>query len=157
MVDIQTVSILVTSAGLLIAALYYALQIRHQTKIRQTDLLVRLCSTVGTKEWMEAWGNVCAYDMKTINFEKVWMENRFVDYNIMVVFFEELGILVQKKLLDMDLVENPLHGYVETMWERLKPPTMECRKVMNDPRLGANWEYLYHEFRKREQVGVKNG
>ena len=154
MVDIlllQTVSILVTSAGLLIAALYYILQIRHQTRIRQTDLLVRLCSTMGSKDWMEAWGKVCAYDMKTTNFEKVWTENRFVDYNMVVMFFEELGILVQMKLLDIDNVEKLLHGYVKLMWERLKPLTMEIRKVLNDPRLGEEWEYLYNEMKKREQ------
>jgi hypothetical protein len=109
---------------------------------------------MGSKDWMEAWGKVCAYDMKTTNFEKVWTENRFVDYNIVVMFFEELGILVQMKLLDINHVEKLLHGYVKLMWERLKPLTMEVREVLNDPRLGEEWEYLYNEMKKRERKEI---
>ena len=145
------ISAVVAAAGVLIGVVYYILDLRHQTKVRQTDLLIRLCSTMDSRDWMEAWGKVCAYDMKTTNWEKVWTENRFVDYNIVVMFFEELGILVQMKLLDIDHVEKLLHGYVKLMWERLKPLTMECRKVVNDPRLGEEWEYLYNEMKKREQ------
>jgi hypothetical protein len=37
MVDIQTVSIAIASAGVFLAAIYYILQIRHQTRIRQTS------------------------------------------------------------------------------------------------------------------------
>jgi hypothetical protein len=53
MVDIQTVSIAIASAGVFAAAIYYALQIRHQTKLRETDLLVRLYSTFTNKEVLE--------------------------------------------------------------------------------------------------------
>jgi len=34
MVDIQTVSIAIASAGVFAAAVYYILQLKHQTKIR---------------------------------------------------------------------------------------------------------------------------
>jgi len=44
MVDVQTVSIAVASAGVFAAAIYYILQLKHQSKVRQTDLLVRLFS-----------------------------------------------------------------------------------------------------------------
>jgi len=41
-VDIQTISIAVASASVTLAAIYYMWQIRHQTKIRQTDLVIRI-------------------------------------------------------------------------------------------------------------------
>ena len=44
MVDIQTISIAIASAGVFLAAIYYTIQIRHQTKMRHTDLVVRLYS-----------------------------------------------------------------------------------------------------------------
>ena len=68
MVDIlllQTVSIVVASTGLLIAAIYYALQIRHQTKIRQTDLVMRLYSTFGSKEFQDAWTRIDSIEFKS--------------------------------------------------------------------------------------------
>jgi hypothetical protein len=54
MVDVQTVSIAIASAGVFLAAIYYILQIRHQTRIKQTDLVMRLYSTLGSKEFWEA-------------------------------------------------------------------------------------------------------
>jgi len=54
MVDIQTVSIVIASAGVFAAAMYYILQIRHQSKLRQTDLAMRLYSTWQSKEFSEA-------------------------------------------------------------------------------------------------------
>jgi hypothetical protein len=57
-VDIQTVSIAIASAGVFLAAIYYILQIRDQAKMRQTDLLVRLFSMTMTKDFAEAWEKV---------------------------------------------------------------------------------------------------
>ncbi len=58
MVDIQTVSIAVASAGVLLAAIYYILQIRNQTKIRQTDVLTRLYSEWGREDLQKACATV---------------------------------------------------------------------------------------------------
>jgi hypothetical protein len=41
-VDIQTLSVIVASASVVAGIVYYAVQFRHQTRIRQTDLLLRL-------------------------------------------------------------------------------------------------------------------
>jgi hypothetical protein len=61
MVDIlllQTVSIAIASASVVAGVVYYALQLRHQIKQRQTDLLVRLFSMTMTKDFGEAWEKV---------------------------------------------------------------------------------------------------
>ncbi len=65
MVDIQTISIAVASASVVAGVIYYSIQIRHQnlqiqqqTKMRRTDLLVRLFSNMIDKEWLEAWEKV---------------------------------------------------------------------------------------------------
>jgi len=41
MVDIQTVSIVIASAGVFVAAIYYILQIRHQTRKRRRKAKLR--------------------------------------------------------------------------------------------------------------------
>jgi hypothetical protein len=50
MVDIQTVSIMLASASVIAGVVYYAFQVRHQTKIRETDLLRRLHSIIISKD-----------------------------------------------------------------------------------------------------------
>lgn len=54
MVDITEISAIVAAAGVLVGVVYYILEIRHQIKMRQIDLLARLYSTMTGKEWMEA-------------------------------------------------------------------------------------------------------
>jgi hypothetical protein len=54
MVDVQTVSIAVASASVIVGVIYYVFQIRHQTKLRETDLLLRLNSTMfANKEFLK--------------------------------------------------------------------------------------------------------
>jgi len=43
------------SAGILVAAIYYVLELRHQARMRQTDLVMRLYSTLGSTEFQKAW------------------------------------------------------------------------------------------------------
>jgi len=52
---LQTLSIVVASAGILIAAIYYVLEIKQQTKIRQMDLVMRLFSTFNSNEFQEEY------------------------------------------------------------------------------------------------------
>jgi hypothetical protein len=53
MVDIQTVSIAIASASVVAGIVYYAFQVRHQTRLRETDFIMRLYSTYGSKEFHE--------------------------------------------------------------------------------------------------------
>jgi hypothetical protein len=113
-----------------------------------------------SRDWLEAWGRVNAYDMKTTDMEKLWTENRLVDANMVIMHFEELGVFVQMGLLDIEQVEKLLHRHVERMWEMLKPLIEEFRTAMKDPQLGQGWEYLYSVMKKREQqlqTGAKSG
>jgi hypothetical protein len=58
MVDIQTVSIAIASASVVAGVLYYTFQIRHQNKMRQTDLVMKLYSAFGSKEFLKTWEDV---------------------------------------------------------------------------------------------------
>jgi hypothetical protein len=154
-VDIQTVSIAIASAGVFLAAIYYIFQIRHSTRLRQTDLLVRLCSIWQGKDWLEAWDKVDS--LETDGLIKMRTEHRMAEINQVYSFFDEIGILLQMRLVDINLVEKLLHGHVTRTWEKLKPALEYGRKLRNDPRIAEGFEYLYNEMKKREQKGVKNG
>jgi len=154
MVDIQTVSIAIASASVTVAAIYYVWQIRHQTKMRQTDLLVRLFSTLISKDWLEAWEKV--RDREIIDYDAYKVKHGFVEANQVYVFYDQLGRLLQKGLIDIDFL--PLEtGQINNAWEKLKPIIEGSRKRFNEPKLGSGFEYLYNELKKREQRGVKHG
>ena len=147
-VDIQTISIAVASASVTLAAIYYVWQIRHQTKIRQTDLLVRLFSMSMTKDFVEAWEKVA--EREILDFRAYREKYGFIEVNEVFVFLKQLGRLLQKRLIDIDLVPLPF-GQIKVMWEKMKTLMEDARKVWNEPKVAYGFEYLYNEMKKREQ------
>lgn len=51
MVDYQTISIVLTGIGLMIALIYYALQIRNQNRTRQAQLYMNLFQEISSQRW----------------------------------------------------------------------------------------------------------
>jgi hypothetical protein len=148
MVDIQTLSIAIASAGVFAAALYYIFQIRHQTKMRKTDLLTRLYSIMVSKDWLEAWQKV--QEREILGYEDYVRKYGTVELNEVFVFFMQLGILMKKGLIDVDLI--PLsYGQVDGQWAKIKPMLEGSRRRWNMPKLGDEVEYLCNELNKRDQ------
>jgi hypothetical protein len=155
MVDIQTVSIAVASTGVLIAAIYYVLQIRNQTKIRQTDLVMRLYSTFGSKEFQDAWTRIESIEFK--NYDEYVKKCGLGDYAQCATFFEGIGVLLQKKLIDINLVDALFSVPLKFMYERMKPIIEGNREQLHNQRVFEHFEYLYNQMKKREQRGAKSG
>jgi len=155
MVDVQTVSIAIASAGVFAAAIYYIFQIRHQTRIRQTDLVMKLYSQFTSLEFQKVWYEVLKREAKDYyDYEKKygWAEATTVG-----IFFEGIGILLKRKLIDIELVDDMFTTPIKWTWEKMKDIALEWRKVRNQPEILEWFEYLYNEMQKREQQQAKIG
>lgn len=163
MVDIQTVSIAVASASVVAGVIYYSLQIRHQnlqiqqqTKMRQTDLVMKLYSQFSSVEFQKVWEKVMrsgAKDFDDYTEKYGWSEALSV-----AMFFEGIAILLKRKLIDIDLVGDMFAISIRMTWEKVKDLALEARKVRNEPELFSWIEYLYNEIEKRRQkIQAKKG
>lgn len=149
MVDVQTVSIAIASAGVFAASIYYILQIRHQNRMRQTDLVMKLYSQFNSFEFQKVWYEVLKREAKDYyDYEKKY---GFAEYTVIDVFFEGIGILLKRKLIGIELVDDMFTTPVKWSWEKMKDIALEWRKVRNAPEIGEWFEYLYNEMKKREQ------
>lgn len=149
MVDIQTISIAVASAGVFAAAVYYIFQIRHQTKLRQTDLVMRLYSTFGSKGFQDAWTRIESMEFK--NYDEYVKKCGSGDYVQCATFFEGIGVLLQKKLIDINLVDALFGIPLVYMYEIMKPLIEGNREQFHNQRVFEYFEYLYNKMEKREQ------
>jgi len=149
MVDIQTVSVAIASTSVVIVTIYYVFQIRHQTRLRQTDLVMRLYSTFGSKEFQDAWTRIESIEFK--NYDEYKKKCGLGDYAQCATFFEGIGVLLQKKLIDINLIDALFSVPLKHMYERMKPIIEENREQFHDQRVFENFEYLYNEMQKREQ------
>jgi hypothetical protein len=152
MVDIQTISIAVASAGVFAAAIYYIFQIRHQTRIRQTDLVIRLYSAINNREFSEAWEKFRDREIKSMEDYKE--KYGAVEFNQVMSVYTEVGVLLRRKLIDIDIVLDLFGDSVQRINEKIKH--LDRMTYENE-----QFEYLYNEVKKREQKlqqkGVKNG
>ena len=152
MVELDTLSIVLTGIGLIVAITYYALQIRNQTKTRQAQLFMQIYNRFNTREFVEQmnylrfkWSLPELEDVSTFMTSAEYQE----DFNIVastVYFFEGVGVLVSKGLIDVGLVDDLMSGPVTHIWERMLPLTDSMRGVLGPP--AAEWyEFLYNKVK----------
>ena len=156
MVDIQTVSIAIASASIVIAVVYYILQIQHQKKMRQTDLVTHLSRDIALdREVLDAYVDIVEaefedYDDFVKKYGKFISKNQVPrSFMMMGNFYEQIGVLLRNKLIDASLVDQLFP--VSTTWEKMKPLVEGMRKEYHDPTVFEWFEYLCNEMKKREQ------
>jgi hypothetical protein len=154
-VDIQTVSIAIASAGVLLAAIYYILQLRHQNKTRQISLLMNLYLTWGSDDMKKALQDVLALEFKDFeDFLKKYgvASQAYVDLDRICWFMNGVGFLLREGFVNIKLVLGLFHtqGWI-MMWEKVKPVVEGIRKMFGFPESYAWFEYLYNEVKRREQ------
>ena len=161
MVDIQTVSIAVASASVVAGIIYYAFQIRHQTRMRQMDLLMRLYLTWDSEDMKKALQDVFALEFEDYDdfMKKYGLGSQaWVDVDKVGWFLNGIGFLVHEGFVNIKLVLGLFHaGAWIMLWEKLKPVVEGVRKKFGFPESYRWFEYLYNEVRKREQKGVDSG
>jgi ketosteroid isomerase-like protein len=163
MVDVTEISAIVAAAGVLVGVVYYVLEIRHQNRMKQTDLIMRVYSALSTKELEEAWYKVLNLECKDYNdfvkkYGDIMSETPAnVAFSIIAYFFEGIGVLLHKKLVDIDLIEDLMSEQIVVTWEKMKPIVEGYRKQYGFKKDLQWFENLYNEVKKREQTGVRNG
>ena len=160
MVDVQTVSIAIASASVFAAAICYIIQIRHQSKTRQTDLVMRLYATFSSNEFQDAWTKVRKRASDVESIDDIYDFDKKVglrEINQVCLFFEGVGILLQRKLVDTSMIEDLFGGAIARTWENVKTGVIKARQQLNDPTIYYYFEYLANEMKKREQTGGNSG
>ena len=81
----------------------------------------------------------------------------YIMYRKVFGFFEGVGVLVRRRLIDPSLVDDLMSGAIVQYWERFESILLERRRRLNWPQVGEQIEYLYNEVkpiaeRQRQQL-----
>jgi hypothetical protein len=142
------VSIVIAAASVVAASTFYSLQIRNQTRVRKTDLLMRLYATWDSLEFQRAvhtvyWADFYDYDSAmavTGGERQLW--------TYLLSFYDQIGVLLRWNLIEHHLVDDLLGNSTRQLWEKVLPMIREARERY-DPRLYENFEFLYDEMTRR--------
>ena len=149
MLDITSISAIIAAVGVLIGVVLTVLEVRNLVETRQTDLVIRLYSTFGSEELQDAWEKTQTREYKDFNAYR--REYGLREVNEVGWFFEGVGVLLYRRLIDIGLVDDLFSSPVKRAWERLKPIAEGERNQTQRPQIWEWFEYLYNEMQKREQ------
>jgi len=112
---------------------------------------------MGSKEFRDTLLDVYSMQFKDYDdFVKKygqWLSkgNAQTAISLVAVYFSEMGLLLYKKIIDIDFTYNLIGFFhVKIFWEKTKPLIVGLREQFNDPTVFLWLEYLYNEIKKRE-------
>lgn len=156
MLDIPSISAIVVAVGVLIGVVYYVLDIRHQNKIRRTDLNLRLYSITNNSEFTDAFWKISSLQVKDYEdyikqYGPTSESSMQKAFTTVTGFYALLGGLLHRKLIDIDLVyDNIGSSYPQVLYDKVKPILLEIRREYNEPTALIEFEYLCDELKRKE-------
>lgn len=140
--------------ALITAAVYYITISRNTIRTRKAQLFMNLYSHFRDKDFMLQWSEkFFKWSWKDFDdyLEKYGPEKNleaFASYSSTCAYFEGIGVLVKKKLIDLTIVEELMATPIIWMWEKTESVTKGYRERFNAPQLWEWYEYLYNEMKK---------
>jgi hypothetical protein len=142
-------AIIITAILTGLGVVFVLFELRHMSKHRDLEITMKLFEWAETESlrkafrWVEkefAFGSLEKYNR---DVSKVFEVN---DYPYQVEsYFEELGFLVSKRFVDIDLIVDRLGSYIVSNWQRLEPWILAIRKEKADETFGEHFEMLYNK------------
>jgi hypothetical protein len=145
MVGISEISTVVAAAGVLIGVVLTVVELRNLVKQRKTDLVTNLYSIYSSEGFQKEWHTFMTEELGSLN---TYQDKFGVEFPPSAVFFNEIGILLEKGLIDVNLVNSLFGGVIPRYWKKFKPFLVTCRKEIGQPKLGRGLEYLGNEIQK---------
>ena len=153
--DVASISAAVAAISVVVGVIFAIFQMRDAAKTRHTGLIIQLnpALKVTINEVIEAISKIWNLEFKDY---KEYLENYgepLSDKALYTItgYYDGLGFLLHRRLIDIDTIEYLLSGTSTGVWEKVKPIIEGMRKHYNLPELFKWFEYLYKEMQKREQ------
>ena len=143
---------MVATASVVVGVVFAVLQLRDFVKTRQTDLIMRLYSRFGSERFQRTEEKVWkGLSEEALNFHDYVEKYGLAEWVAVGTFFEGVGILLYRKLIDIRLADDLFTAPVNMAWNPMKNSIIEARKEYGQPTIFEWFEYLYNELMKRKQ------
>ena len=155
MLDITSISAIITAVGVLFGVVFAVLELRNLVQIRQTDIIIQLFSVFNQREFQEMDLKLLSADFKDYDdfVEKYGpfssQKPIHVGFRMVAAFFEAIGILHHRKLIDIGLVSELFS--VKIRWNKVEKLAVGLRKLYDEPKFLEWFENLNNEIQMMEQ------
>jgi hypothetical protein len=166
MASLEFLAIILTGLGLIVSILYYTsvlqnanktrkLQLRAQelaTETRQAQLFMNIYNHWNTSDfWKNYWSILDREWTDYDDYQSKYGRKNSLEANAnaatLFAFYEGLGVLVKRGLIDPHFVDDLLGGTIINYWEKMEPIYVEMRVRTNYPQIATQIEFLYETIR----------
>jgi hypothetical protein len=153
MVDISTVSTIVATVSVVIGVVFTLLEIRHLARTRRTDVIMKIYENFGSREIVEAIFKIGAAKFET--YQDYVKKYGAIEAVQVATLLDGVGVLLERGLIDIDLVDSLFGPSVNSLWERIRPVIYGMRESLKEPLLFSHIEYLYERLRAYKKQDAK--
>jgi len=143
--DLTAISTIVATVSIVIGVIFTLLELRHFHRTRKTEIIMKIYDRFSSKEMIEAINKVGG--IKFENFEEYRKKHGFNEVAEIAVLFEGIGVLLEQKLIDIDLVDDLFGPTLDLLWDRMQPVIVAMRKGLNQPYFFSHYEYLVNSLK----------
>lgn len=152
--------------ALIVGIVYYITIMRNTRKnqqltleTRQAQLYMGLMNTLRSPEFRKQWHITESATWKDFDdfsekYSPVKNPEVLTAVVSMFTFFDSVGTLVKKKLINIDLVDGTLAIHLIVTWKRYESILKGDREYFQAPNLWEDFEYIYNEINKRGQYSA---
>ncbi|MDH5791796.1 MAG: hypothetical protein OEZ44_06380 [Candidatus Bathyarchaeota archaeon] len=161
--EIQAAYYMVAATGVLVAAIFYILNLRisqrnqelmlkaqQQTlETRQAQMFMSIYQTDYSNDFQEAVHRVMEMEIKDADDWKKMRRDKemYKAWTMVGSYLEGIGVLVRENLVDIRLVSELMSGFIRWYWEHFGSGILRCREELNWPRFFIEVEYLAERVR----------
>jgi hypothetical protein len=165
MVSVETISIAFTGLSVSLAAFYYISTLRNAQRTRELALKAQeqALETRQAQMFLTVYNRMLDENfMRTINdvlFNWEWRDlddftgkfgpdtDHYPKFNIVMMFYEGIGILVNKGLIKASLIDDFMSAGTLILWKKYSQIIYELRKYYDAPQTFEWVEYLYNQIK----------
>ena len=153
MVELSTIRDVVTIVGVIAGFSYYVLSVWNQNRTRQAQLFMQIFDRLNAKESRKQLGEFI-WVWEWTDFDDFWDKygpvgniDDWASFNSFNVYYEGIGVMIKRGLIDPTFVDDIMSGEIIRVWEKFEPVVIEWRKRQNWPQAFEWNEYLYNEIK----------
>ncbi|MHA2163895.1 MAG: DUF4760 domain-containing protein [Candidatus Thorarchaeota archaeon] len=153
MVDLQTLSVILAALSIVIASTYYISTLRNTRQTRQAQLFMQIYQNFTSTEFNRTQLELMKYEWENYeDFERKYGSDNNVDSyakrNSHLLWYNGVGLLLQKKLIDPEMVYFTAGNQALWHWAKFGPVIKEIGRRYNVQDALLHFEYLIDEMMK---------
>lgn len=150
---IGDISTAVAALSVVVGVVFAILQMRDAAKARHTELIIELnpALKVGADEISESLPKIwnLDYDGYDDYLQKYGEPLADKAFYVVTEYYNGLGFLLHRRLIDIDEIDYLLSGSIEETWNRVRPVVEAMRVRYDMPGLCEWFEYLHDRMQER--------